>query len=166
MATINPRKDRDGNVIGWQAIIRKRGYPALTRTFRKKVEAEAWATVTEAEMVRGVWQDRSEAEETTLGEALERYRKEITALKKGRLSEEYRITALARHALSKKFLAGISGADLSRWRDFQQVPDVFRPHGGQSPVVQDNQIDLGQGAEITSEAAVTMTDSEFLKQTG
>ncbi len=27
MATINPRKDQDENVIGWQAIIRKRGFP-------------------------------------------------------------------------------------------------------------------------------------------
>ena len=58
MATINARKGPDANnklvIIGWQAIIRKRGHPSQTRTFRTKRDAEAWAKVTESEMLRGV----------------------------------------------------------------------------------------------------------------
>ena len=36
MATISPRHDQDDNLIGWQAIIRKRGFPSQTKTFRTK----------------------------------------------------------------------------------------------------------------------------------
>ncbi len=39
MATINPRRDQDGHIIGWQAIIRRKGYPARTKTCRTKAEA-------------------------------------------------------------------------------------------------------------------------------
>lgn len=52
MATINPREDQDKNVIGWQAIIRKRGFPSQTRAFRTKRDAESWAKITESEMLR------------------------------------------------------------------------------------------------------------------
>jgi integrase len=48
-ATINARKGLDANnkpvTIGWQAIIRMRGHPSQTRTFRTKRDAEAWAKV-------------------------------------------------------------------------------------------------------------------------
>ena len=66
MATINSREDQDGITIGWQAIVRRKGYPSQTRTFRAKRDAEAWARGIESEMDRGVWRDRSEAENTTL----------------------------------------------------------------------------------------------------
>jgi len=73
MATINPRVDQDKNVIGWQAIIRKRGFPSQTKTFRTKRDAESWAKITESEMVRGVFIQRNDAERTLLADALNRY---------------------------------------------------------------------------------------------
>jgi len=66
MATISPRHDQDDNLIGWQAIIRQRGFPSQTKTFRTKRDAEAWAKVTESEMVWGVFVQRTEAERTLL----------------------------------------------------------------------------------------------------
>ena len=51
----------------WQARIYKGG-KASSRTFETKTKAEAWARQTEADMDRGVWQDRTEAEKTTLAE--------------------------------------------------------------------------------------------------
>jgi hypothetical protein len=90
VATINARKGPDANnklvIIGWQAIIRKQGHPSQTRTFRTKRDAEAWAKVTKSEMLRGIWLDRSEAESTTLGEALQRYADEVSINKKGSAS--------------------------------------------------------------------------------
>ncbi len=77
MATIRKR----GN-YQWEAQIRKRGFPSQTKTFNTKVEAEAWAKMIESEMARGVWLSRSEAESTTLYEALTRYEKEIVPDKK------------------------------------------------------------------------------------
>ena len=73
MASITPSYDREGEHIGWQVAVRKKGYPPQYKTFRTRKEGEAWASVTESEMVRGVWRDRSEAESTTLKECLDRY---------------------------------------------------------------------------------------------
>ncbi|WP_232821552.1 hypothetical protein [Acidithiobacillus ferrivorans] len=36
MASINARKDCDGIVIGWQAQVRRKGFPAQSKTFEKK----------------------------------------------------------------------------------------------------------------------------------
>ena len=82
MATIRKR----GN-YQWEAQIRKRGFPSQTKTFNTKVEAEAWAKMIESEMARGVWLSRSEAESTTLYEALTRYEKEIVPDKKGAVQD-------------------------------------------------------------------------------
>ncbi len=62
----------------WEAQIRRRGYPAQSKTFETKAEAEAWAKMIESEMSRGVWISRSEAEATTLYEALMRYEEEVS----------------------------------------------------------------------------------------
>lgn len=77
MATISERLDDRGLRIGWQVRVRKRGFPVLTKTFRNKAEAQAWAKVTEAEMERGQWRDRTESEATNLVAALDRYAEEI-----------------------------------------------------------------------------------------
>lgn len=84
MATIRKR----GN-YQWEAQIRKRGFPSQTKTFNTKVEAEAWAKMIESEMARGVWLSRSEAESTTLYEALTRYEKEIVPDKKGQCKTDH-----------------------------------------------------------------------------
>jgi len=65
MASITPSYNREGEHIGWQVAIRKKGFPAQYKTFRTRKEADAWATVAESEMLRGVWRDRSESESTT-----------------------------------------------------------------------------------------------------
>ena len=55
----------------WQVRIRKKGYPAQTKTFDTKAEAEVWAATVESEMARGIFISRKEAENTTLSEALD-----------------------------------------------------------------------------------------------
>lgn len=77
MATIT--KNSAGN---WKAIIRKRGWPTSTKTFRTKRDASDWARRTEDEMVRGVYVDRAGAERLTLREALERYLREVSPTKR------------------------------------------------------------------------------------
>lgn len=101
----------------WQAKIRRKGFPLQTKTFETKADAEDWATVVESEMVRDVFLDRSEAERTTLKEALERYLKEVTPQKKGRKQETNRIKALQRDPIAEKSLASIRSADIAKWRN-------------------------------------------------
>ena len=83
MASFIPRKGPKGKRV-WQAHIRRRGYPAQVRTFDSKAKAEAWARQIESEMDRGAFLSRSEAEGTTLFEALDRYLAEVSSQKKAR----------------------------------------------------------------------------------
>lgn len=117
MASIVARKNDAGEVVGWQAKIRHKGYPPQSRTFGRKVDAEAWARQVEADMDRGVFVSRREAESTTLREALERYAREVTPRKRGARQELCRVRQLLEHPLSKRTLASIQGADIARLRD-------------------------------------------------
>ncbi|WP_341461468.1 hypothetical protein [Kerstersia gyiorum] len=101
----------------WEAQIRKRGYPAQSKTFNTKAEAEAWAKMIESEMARGVWLSRGEAESTTLREALERYQAEIVPHKKGKVQEDSIIRMLLTLPLALRPLASIRGADIASLRD-------------------------------------------------
>lgn len=95
----------------WEVQIRRRGYPAQSKTFDSKTEAEAWAQMIESEMARGVWLNRSEAESTTLHELLERYEKEIVPSKKGQAQERSVLAVWRATDLAKRFVATIRSSD-------------------------------------------------------
>ncbi len=101
----------------WQVEIRRKGFPYQTKTFETKVDAEAWARMIEHEMDRGVFIDRSEAEATTLSEALQRYLGEVTVTKKGAREESLKIGKLIRHPISTRFIANIRPSDMAAFRD-------------------------------------------------
>jgi integrase len=113
MATITPRKDQDGNVIGYQVHIRKRGHPTQTKTFRGKRDAEAWARLIESEIERGIWRDRSEAESTTLKECIERYLSEVTPRKKNGHPEALKLQQWLRRPIASRFMSTIRGRDVA-----------------------------------------------------
>jgi integrase len=101
----------------WEAQVRRRGYPAQSRTFETKADAEGWASTIESEMSRGVWVSRAEAEATTLGDALARYEVEVTPSKKGSVQEMSIIKICKGIPLAKRPLAAIRSADLAKLRD-------------------------------------------------
>ena len=113
MASITERRNRRGGLIGYQAQVRRKGYPVQTRTFRGYRDAEVWAATVESEIGRGVFVSRAEGEATTLGEALRRYRDEITARKRGAEQESARIAKLLTHPLAPRSLASIRGKDIA-----------------------------------------------------
>jgi len=101
----------------FQVQIRRKGYSARQHTFEIRREAEAWAATAESELHRGVWVDRSEAERTTFGEALERYAHEVTEGKRGWETEMHRIRALQKHPFATRSLASLRGVDFAMYRD-------------------------------------------------
>ena len=107
---------RRGN-LQWRARVRIKGYPVQTRTFETRTDAEAWAKITESEMVRGVFVSRKEAENTTLDEALDRYEREVSSKKKGYGREKTRIRNWKANDLAKRSLASIRGSDIAKYRD-------------------------------------------------
>lgn len=101
----------------WEAQIRRKGYPAQSKTFNTKAEAESWSSVVESEMTRGVWVSRAEAEATSLYEALCRYETEVVPFKKGAVQERSVIRICKELPLASRTLASIRGADVARLRD-------------------------------------------------
>jgi hypothetical protein len=108
MATFDKRGD-----LQWRARVRRRGYPVQSQTYNTRAEAEAWARQRESEMERGVFVSRTEAEHTTLEEALIRYAEEITPRKRGAARESYRIHQFHRHPLARRYLATLRGKDIA-----------------------------------------------------
>ncbi|MEM5405114.1 hypothetical protein [Paraburkholderia unamae] len=67
MATIRQRNDR------WQAIVKRQGYPAQSKTFTLKKDAEKWARLQERLIDSGEWIESPQDLQATLGELLDRY---------------------------------------------------------------------------------------------
>src|SRR5699024_7015393 len=66
----------------WKAVIRRKGYPTVAKTWRTKRDAQQWATAVEDEMRRGSFIRRTPSGRTTLSEALDRYLREVVPTKK------------------------------------------------------------------------------------
>jgi hypothetical protein len=77
MATIRRRAS------SWQAIVKRRGRDPIVQTFRRKADAEDWASQIESEIVRGVYRERSQDEQLSLGPLIDWYLVEVTPFKKG-----------------------------------------------------------------------------------
>lgn len=98
----------------WEARIRRRGYPTVSRTFVSRADAQAWANEIESEYARGLYRPRGEAEKTTLHRALERYKQEITPSKKHPETEIKRIKAMQRRNVSAYYLSRIGGKEVAQ----------------------------------------------------
>lgn len=57
--------------------------------------------------------------ELTLGEGLERYRQQVSILKKGYLQESYRLAHLARTSLASKLMHEVTSPDIAEYRDMR-----------------------------------------------
>lgn len=101
----------------WRAQVRRKGYPTLSATFDTKADAQRWAAEIEGDMSRARFVDLREAEQTTVAEALKRYRREVTDFKKGARQENIRIDRWLEDPLATKSLAAVKSSDLAAWRD-------------------------------------------------
>jgi integrase len=111
MATIRKKGERQ-----WHAQIRKRGYPAQTKTFSTRADAERWATIIESEMERGVFVSRSEAEATLIKDVLSRFETEILPTKRSEQSDKSRIKTLAEEFGDYR-LASLTSTQIATFRD-------------------------------------------------
>jgi len=93
----------------WKAVIRRKGWPTVSKSFRTRRDAEDWARRTEDEMIRGVHIKRSPSESMTIDAALDRYLTEVTPTKRSSTQSAERMRAKQ----LKKSLGGYSLASLS-----------------------------------------------------
>ncbi|BEV17741.1 site-specific integrase [Herbaspirillum sp. DW155] len=107
------RKKGEGQ---YHVQIRKRGYPAQTKTFTKEADARRWATIIESEMERGVFVSRTEAEGTLVRDILARYEAEVLPSKRGAPSDKSRLKTL-NEAFGAYRLASLSSSQVAKFRD-------------------------------------------------
>ena len=110
MPTVRKRGD-----LQWQAIVKRQGIGFASKTFTTKKDAESWAKITEAEMLRGAYISRRDAEKITLSECIERYKKDVLPGLRG-VGHEY-ILARLEEAFGKLALAHITPAKVAAHRD-------------------------------------------------
>ena len=108
MASIRKRGD-----LQWEVRIRRKGHPVTCKTFNTKGYAERWARDVENEMDRGIFVSRTEAENTTLHEALERFIEEYVPRYRHPDTPKYTARSLQRRKISTKFLASIRTKDIA-----------------------------------------------------
>lgn len=83
MATIQERKSADGKTT-YRVMVRLKGHPAQTATFDRKTDARRWASQTESAIREGRHFKHAEAKRRTLGELIDRYRRDILPTKKAK----------------------------------------------------------------------------------
>ena len=108
MAAIRRRGDR----INVQ--IRKKGYPFISKSFVSLTVAKKWAATTEADMERRL--HVVIPDDTTVGELLNRYYREVLPTHRGRQAEKYRLDNLKRHFGDMR-LAELTSKEVAKYRD-------------------------------------------------
>lgn len=113
MATIVKTKSNT-----WKALVRRQGWPTVSKTFRTKRDAIDWARRVEDEMVRGVFVLRTASERTTFSQAMTRYLAEVSSTKKPKtqISEE-KTARLLKQYFGKYSLAAIGAEQVAAYRD-------------------------------------------------
>jgi len=97
--------------------VTRKGYPPETNTFNTYDDAVKWARALETEIDRGHYLSRTAAEQLTLKDALDRYSKEVTPLKRGAKDELIRINALQRRKFTNHSLATLTPTIIANFRD-------------------------------------------------
>jgi hypothetical protein len=92
----------------WQALVRHKGLPSLSRTFLKKADAIRWSQQAEVEVDRhGIGPDRSLLSRMTLADLVKRFRDEVCPHRKGMAKEVIMLNAFLRSDLADKRLADV-----------------------------------------------------------
>ena len=102
---------------GWQARVRRQGYPDITKSFQSRQDAERWARALESEVDKGQFISIDEAQRSTLGDLIARYLVEITPRMKGATEDTIRLKAIMRRSIASWSMANLSAARVAVFRD-------------------------------------------------
>jgi integrase len=111
MASIRNRKGK------WAVRVVRKGYPDQYATFISKMDAEKWARQVEAEMDRGSYVSLSEAQQTTLGEVIARFIREVLPGMKSAKDDGIRLNAIKTRPIAQYSMAALTPARIAAYRD-------------------------------------------------
>ncbi|MFM0131768.1 site-specific integrase [Paraburkholderia sediminicola] len=129
MGNVQVRDDNSG-IVTYQARIRRQGFPALSRTFPSRAEAQQWIDQHEATIRARIGTAKAEVERQriarecapqyrTLGDLMRRYLAVVTPQKRSSDQEALRMNGLLKHALADCPLSGLSPQRVAEWRDLR-----------------------------------------------
>lgn len=100
----------------WQAVVRRRGQPQQSKTFRTKTEAEEWARQVEAAIDKGSYVSAAAAERTTFNNLADDYEKDFAPHHYRGSAWKHKIKAL-RGRLGNFSLTAITPKVITKYRD-------------------------------------------------
>ena len=101
----------------WQVLIRRQGHPHIAKSFTSYSDATKYAQETEMNIEKGLFEDMSEANQTTLRDTLVRYKDEVTTSKKGARQEASKINKLMRHKICNYSLARLTPNKIAKFKN-------------------------------------------------
>jgi len=163
----------------WQVIIRKKGYPAVVRSFLDKSVASKWAKTIESQMDRRVFEDMSGAEATTLRSLLIKYRDEIVPTFKSCKTLTYKVNNILKYKICYYSLLHLNSAHINEFKKqisvgranktingyistLNNVWELARKNWGIVLPAQ-NPFGLVSYLKVSNERDITITDLEFNK---
>lgn len=99
---------------GWRAEVERKGVYRSKSAFKTKGAAVAWASKVEAEIIGGTLGD---IPNLTVREMFERYKRDVSAGKKGRRWEGIRLDALGRDPLASVRLRQLDTPHVAAWQE-------------------------------------------------
>ncbi len=113
MATIRKRNEK------WQVQVRRKGFPAVSRSFDQQRDAARWGVLKEREFDKLESQGfmGARACDLTLAELLDRYRTTALPAKRGGAREAYMVAALARASFSSLRADKVTAREVASYRD-------------------------------------------------
>jgi len=163
----------------WQDIIRKKGYPAIVRSFLEKGIASKWAKTVESQMDRRVFEDMTGAEATTLRSLLVKYRDEIIPDYKSCRSLTYNVNMLLKYKICYYSLLHLNSAHINEFKKQISVGRANKTINGYLSMLNNvwelarknwgivlpaqNPFKLVSYLKVQNERAITLTDKEFAR---
>ena len=111
MATINKYRGK------FKVSIRCQFHKPIYKTFSRLQDARDWALETERKLLKGLYEDLTEANKTTLADILERYGKEKIPRYKSQEAPLYMIKKIAKHNIGQTTLTNLTTFRLIKYRD-------------------------------------------------
>lgn len=100
----------------WQAKIRRKGQPSVSKTFPTKSAAESWARAVEADMDKGAYRSTVAAESTTFDEIADRFEREFAPHHYRGQAWQHKLAHL-RDSFGAYFISAITPARVAEYRD-------------------------------------------------
>jgi hypothetical protein len=112
MATIRLRGGK------WQVQVRRTGSRAMSKSFLRRKDADAWARQTEIQADRAeLPADTRSLKKITLGDLITRYREEVTPRKRGAAVEDAVLAKMLLDPICTLTLSQLGTSDFARYRD-------------------------------------------------